>query len=211
MRIILLNLILFLLTSCFSQDAELDKVNNLAPPTPNYYSSYPDFKNTLITLNNLGRFDDTSDRLFWKIPLTQEIYGKSTDLMPFYIKIWRDPTVSEEVKRFSVSLSQCLSKKERLLMIDKVFSEFKAGKIPEYVVTTFLSPGSEWNSWLALNYADAEVKVTLHRILIDSRSSEEIIKTIKSNLDGTGADFIREYGTDVSQKLICVYDQPASQ
>jgi hypothetical protein len=211
MRIILLNLILFLLTSCFSQNTEVDKIQDFDPPVSNYRDSYTDFKSTLTTLYFLGRLDDTSDRLFWKLPLTQELYTRSSELMPFYLRLWHDPTVSREVKSFSGSLAQCLSKKERLIMIDKVFSEYKNGTLSDDIVTTFLSPGSEWSSWLDLNYADIEVENTLNRILIDPKSSKKIIETIKLILDGTGADFIREYGTDVSQKLICVYDQPGSQ
>jgi hypothetical protein len=206
MRILIVILLVFLNSSCLSKEDEQHKAI-VTPPATDYRKSYVDFKNTLTTLTDLGRLDNTSDRFFWKIPLTQELYSNSADLIYLHRQIWRDPSVSKELKIQSTKLAQCLSKKERLMLIDAVFLDFKAGVVPDYVVISFLSPGSEWSSWLDLNYEDTGVQNSLKRIFTDIRSSKEIIETTKSILDGTGADFIREYGNDVAQKLICVHDQ----
>jgi hypothetical protein len=210
MRVLILTFLIFLNLSCISKkDEQLKAV--LTPQATDYTKSYVDFKNTLTVLNDLGRLDNTSDRIFWKIPLTQELYGNSAELMHFHRQIWRDPSVSEELKIQSTKLAQCLSKKERLILIDAIFLDFKAGVVPDYLVTSFLSPGSEWSTWLDLNHEGAEVQNTLRRIFTDIRSSKEIIETTKSILDGTGAEFIREYGNDVAQKLRCVHDQDREQ
>jgi len=192
---------------CFSQENQQRKNNIDISASRDYRKSYAVFRDMLIMLNAFGRLDATSDRLFFNAPLTQELYRKSTELLPLHRQMWRDPAVSKELKIKSAQMAQCFSKKDRLILINEVFSAFKAGAVPDYVVSSFLAPGSEWNSWLYINYADAEVQKVLKRIVNDPASSKKIVETILSILDGTGAEFIREYGPDIAQKLNCHYER----
>ena len=200
MRIMSVAFILFLIASCSQKEAQQKSASAFVT---NYQESYVDFVANLKFLNRLGEMDGTSDRIFWETPLTQDIYRNTIDLLEFHKRVWRDQSVSKAVKIRSAKLAQCLSKKERLKLIEEIVQEFKRGAVPDYVVVTYLSPGSQWSSWLDLNYADTEVQTVLNKISSDSMVSLEIAETARSISEGVGADFIKEYGSDVAQKLVC--------
>lgn len=169
-------------------------------------SKYQQFVQTLRLINAIGHLDDTSDRLFFKNSHVQRIYSDSQSLKKVHQRIWGDAKIDTETKRFSARICQCLPKAERLQLIQEAFVDLKAAKISSKTFATLISPGSEWSSWVDVHYGDADLVRVLHRIRNDPSTGKDLAGTIDLILDGTGNEFLLEYGADVAQKLKCEFD-----
>ena len=203
MRYMLVGWMFFALACCSNGAEHPSRTLNSSAFDPTRLN-YADLVANIGALRIAGTRND-GDYFFWKLPITQGLYSSADELLQLHRQMWRDPVVDKKDKCLSAKLAQCLSKLDRLDLLKDVFIEVKSGKVPDYVRLTLLSPGSQWSSWIDRNYKDADVRSALQGIA-DDASGSELQANIMLTLEGTGFNFLQEYGGDVAQKLHCAIE-----
>lgn len=196
------NIVIIIIFACFSA------CNSENKKAPNKSSAYKNYIAQIVAIDAIGELDDSSNNMYFENPKLKLIFLNPDKWIEFNQKIWRDKDIDINTKKLSAHLTQCLSHDRYLKVLSQAHEDFLAGNVDEKIIETLISPNPDWSTWLALNYRDKKIEITLKEIYNNASSSARIKTAVDAVLTGKGFEYINANNEGSWPRLTCAQNRP---